>query len=235
MDEVMMIPVNELKQLENYYKGQITENALLNKAGRLAAEQQLIFNDKSIPPSDAVSMTKPLANEQTKLVKRVRSGTTAPKFYQGTEEPEGSTAAGPLENLLKQLIKKETPEIKKEPVTPKIKKEPVTPKIKKEPVTPKIKKEPVTPKIKKEPVTPKIKKERKKSISTRVPRRKSSKKGALRTVLEGVASEAVKSLERPKRKRRKKTEAEKLRPSEGWESWYPLGDLRRRLEYDDED
>ena len=208
MDEVMMIPVNELKQLENYYKGQITENALLNKAGRLAAEQQLIFNDKSIPPSDAVSMTKPLANEQTKLVKRVRSGTTAPKFYQGTEEPEGSTAAGPLENLLKQLIKKETPEIKKEPVTPK---------------------------IKKEPVTPKIKKERKKSISTRVPRRKSSKKGALRTVLEGVASEAVKSLERPKRKRRKKTEAEKLRPSEGWESWYPLGDLRRRLEYDDED
>jgi len=25
MDEVMMVPVNEFKQLENYYKGHITE------------------------------------------------------------------------------------------------------------------------------------------------------------------------------------------------------------------
>jgi len=33
MDEVMMVPVNEFKQLENYYKGQIKESALLNKAG----------------------------------------------------------------------------------------------------------------------------------------------------------------------------------------------------------
>ena len=226
MDEVMMVPVNELKQLENYYKGQITESALLNKAGRLAAEQQLIFNDKSIPPSVAVSMTKPLVNEQTKLVKRVRSGTTTPAIYRGTEEPEGPTAAGPLENLLKQLIKK------KEPGTPEIKEEPVTPKIKKEPVTPKIKKEPVTPKIKKEPVT--LKKERKKTISTRAPRPKSSKKGTLRKVFEGVASEVVKSLEKPKRKRRRKTEAEKLGPSQGWESWYPQGDLRGRLEYDED-
>ena len=218
MDEVMMVPVNELKQLENYYKGQITESALLNKAGRLAAEQQLIFNDKSIPPSVAVSMTKPLVNEQTKLVKRVRSGTTTPAIYRGTEEPEGSTAAGPLENLLKQLVKKE----------------PVTPEIKEEPVTSKIKKEPVTLKIKKEPVTLKIKKERKKPISTRAPRPKSSKKGTLRKVFEGVASEVVKSLEKPKRKRRRKTEAEKLGPSQGWESWYPQGDLRRRLEYDED-
>ena len=63
MDEVMMVPVNELKQLENYYKGQITENALLNKAGRLAAEQHLILKDTTIPPSIAVNMTKPLASE----------------------------------------------------------------------------------------------------------------------------------------------------------------------------
>lgn len=41
MDEVMMVPVNEFKQLENYYKGQITESAFLNKAGRLAGEQRI--------------------------------------------------------------------------------------------------------------------------------------------------------------------------------------------------
>ena len=104
MDEVMMVPVNEFKQLENYYKGQITESALLNKAGRLAAEQHLILKDKSIPDSIAVGMTKPMAVEQDRFVKRIRTGKRGPPVYQGTEEPEGM-ADGPTENLLKQIIK----------------------------------------------------------------------------------------------------------------------------------
>ena len=29
MDEVMMVPVQEFKRLQDYYKGQMTENALL--------------------------------------------------------------------------------------------------------------------------------------------------------------------------------------------------------------
>ena len=199
MDEVMMVPINELKQLENYYKEQITESAMLKKAGQLAVEQHLILKDRSILDSIAVKMTKPLAHKQNRLVKCVRTGTTTLTVYQGTEEPEGSTAAGPVENLLKQLIKGlDQPNRKKEPITPKIKKEP------------------------------------KKSIRKRVSMPKSSKKGALRTVLVGAAAEAIKSLERPKKKRKKKTEVEKLRLSEGWESWYPQGDLRRRLEYDDD-
>jgi len=36
MDEVMMVPVQEFNRLQDYYKGQITQSALLNKAGRLA-------------------------------------------------------------------------------------------------------------------------------------------------------------------------------------------------------
>ena len=144
----MMVPVNEFKQLENYYKGQITESALLNKAGRLAAEQHLILKDKSIPDGIAVRMTKPLAAEQDRLVKRIRTGKRGPPVYQGTEEPEGM-ADGPTENLLKQIIKgldrpaaapaaAPTPRIKPEPPsTKKIKMEPATPstsgvKIKKE-------------------------------------------------------------------------------------------------------
>jgi len=104
MDEVMMVPVNEFKQLENYYKGQITESALLNKAGRLAAEQHLILKDKSIPDSIAVRMTKPMAAEQDRLVKRIHTGKRGPPVYQGTEEPKGM-ADGPTEYLLKQIIK----------------------------------------------------------------------------------------------------------------------------------
>ena len=49
MNEVIMVPSEELNRLSNYYQGKITESALVNKAGRLAAEQQLILEDKSIP------------------------------------------------------------------------------------------------------------------------------------------------------------------------------------------
>ena len=38
-EEVMMVPTREFERLNDYYKGQISESALLNKAGRLAAEQ----------------------------------------------------------------------------------------------------------------------------------------------------------------------------------------------------
>jgi len=104
MNEVMMVPVQEFKRLQDYYKGQITENALLNKAGRLAAEEHLILNDKRIPDSMAVKMTKPIASEEGKLVKRLRTGQSGPISYQGTTEPEGMADA-PIETLLKQIIK----------------------------------------------------------------------------------------------------------------------------------
>ena len=75
----------------------------MNKAGRLAADH-LILKDKSILDSIAVRMTKPMAAEQDRLVKRIRTGKRGPPVYQGTKEPEG-TADGPTENLLKQIIK----------------------------------------------------------------------------------------------------------------------------------
>ena len=102
MNEVMMVPVQEFNQLQDYYKGKLTENALLNKAGRLAAEEHLILNDPNIPASMAVKMGKPIAREEGKLVKRLRTGTSGPIAYQGTEEPEGMADA-PFENLLKKF------------------------------------------------------------------------------------------------------------------------------------
>ena len=44
-----MVPTKQFDQLVQYYKGEITDNALLNKAGRLAAESHMILRDKSIP------------------------------------------------------------------------------------------------------------------------------------------------------------------------------------------
>lgn len=95
-----MVPVEEFNQLSNYYQGKITESALLDKAGRLAAEQQLILKDKNIPDSMAVQIVKPMALQQGRLVKRVRTGTAAPSQYMGVEEPEGMADA-PTERLLK--------------------------------------------------------------------------------------------------------------------------------------
>ena len=48
-EEVMMVPTREFERLTDYYKGQIPENALLNKAGRLAAEQHLICKTLRFP------------------------------------------------------------------------------------------------------------------------------------------------------------------------------------------
>ena len=104
MNEVMMVPVQEFNRLQDYYKGKISQNALLNKAGRLAAEEHLILNDKRIPDSMAIKMTKPIATEEGKLVKRIRTGKSGPISYQGTTEPEGMADA-PVESLLKQILK----------------------------------------------------------------------------------------------------------------------------------
>ena len=65
----------------------MTESALLNKAGRLAADQHLILRDKSIPDSMAGNIIKPMTTEQGRLIKRVRTGTAQPDRYEGVEEP----------------------------------------------------------------------------------------------------------------------------------------------------
>ena len=131
MNEVMMVPVDEFNRLSEYYQGQMTESALLNKAGRLAAEQHFILKTKNIPDSMAVRITKPMALEQGRLVKRVRTGTAAPTQYEGVEEPEGPVDA-PLERLLKQVIKAQKPEVievKETPEVKKVKKERRAPKL----------------------------------------------------------------------------------------------------------
>ena len=72
-NEVMMIPTQEFERLQDFYKGQITQSALLNKAGRLAAEKHLILKYRKIPDAMAVRMVKPLAREQVRLTKRIRT------------------------------------------------------------------------------------------------------------------------------------------------------------------
>ena len=125
-EEVMIVPTQEFERLQDYYKGQISQSALLNKAGRLAAEKHLILSNRKIPHATTVRMTKPLAREQARLTKRIRTGTRIPA---GAGMPSEDMMDSPLENLLKKIIEKEVPAAAAPgavtPATPVIKKEPV--------------------------------------------------------------------------------------------------------------
>ena len=57
----MIVPTRECGRLADYYKGQISESALLNKRG---TKQHLILKTTKIPDATAVKMVKPLAREQ---------------------------------------------------------------------------------------------------------------------------------------------------------------------------
>ena len=237
MDEVMMVPVQEFKRLQNYYKGQMTENALLDKAGRLAAEEHLILNDKRIPDSMAVKMSKPLSSEQGRLVKRIRTGKTGPLTFRGTEEPEGMVDA-PVERLLKEIIKKEYPApVVVQPGPSGIKREKRTPK----PGPSGIKKE---SKGTKPPIPPKP------STGKSGGWKKAALSGATKGLMKKIGVDpkfldrydtedededegGYSPTKKPKGKypKAKKTEAEKLQ--EGWEGWD--SPTKGSLSYDTDD
>ena len=70
----MMVPATDYNNLVNYYKGRLTESALLNKAGPLAAERQLTLENKQVPTSVALAVSRPKAREVQHLTKRLRTG-----------------------------------------------------------------------------------------------------------------------------------------------------------------
>ena len=99
----MMVPTKEFDQLVQYYKGEITDNALLNKAGRLAAESHVILRDKSIPDSIAIKKIKPLARQRGRLTKRIRQigplSSNSVDVSEEEDEEEGDLVKGPLETM----------------------------------------------------------------------------------------------------------------------------------------
>ena len=223
----MMVPTQEFERLQDYYKGQISQSALLNKAGRLEAEKHLILSNRKIPDATAVRMTKPLAREQARLTKRIRTGTRIPA---GAGMPSEAMVDSPLENLLKKIIEKEVPAAPgaaaATPATPVIKKEPVA-----GPSGLKIKKE---SKFLKPPIPPKP------FVSAKKPKstggiKKAALSGATKALLrqagfdekfigsdtddedEDEGGYSPKKKAKKKYPKAKKTTLQKLQ--EGWEEW----------------
>ena len=117
-EEVMMVPTKDFEHLVQYYKGEITDNALLNKTARLAAEMHVLLKDKSVPDSVAIARVKPLAKERARLTKRLRQfGTTVSSGGANEDEndEEGILTSGTLDSMLKRIIKNTSKKPKRGP------------------------------------------------------------------------------------------------------------------------
>ena len=212
-----MIPHKDLEQLIQYYKGELIENALLNKAATLAAKKHVLLANPQLPPALVNAQTKPMSQELTKLTKRIRQfpggvGVGAPGGPPGEEEEEaGDLVTGPVEQWLKRMIKG-SPSTPKPPITP------------------------TTKKGKGAATTSKIPIVKKRSPST--------SRGDIRSRLEAIR-ERRKTLEKKlaespwgKGKGKGKgpaREVARLKPLPGWEDWAQGKKLRRRLDYEDSD
>ena len=210
-----MIPHKDLEQLVQYYKGELTENALLNKAAKLAAQKHVLLANPQLPPAVVNAQTKPLSQELIKLTKRIRQfpggvGVGAPGAPPGEDEEEeaGDLVTGPVEQWLKRMIKGS-------PSTPK------------------------------PPITPATKKGKGAATSSKIVKKgsPSTSRGDLQSRLETIR-ERRKTLEKKiaespwgKGKGKGKgpaREVERLKPLPGWEDWAQGKKLRRRLDYDSE-
>jgi len=209
MDKLYMIPHKDLEQLIQYYKGELTENASLNKAATLAAKKHALLADPQLPPALVNAQTKPLSQELTKLTKRIRQfpggvGVGAPGGPPGEEaEEEGDLVTGPVEQWLKRMIKG-SPSTPKPPITP---------------ATPKGKTTSKIPIKKGSPST-----SRGDDISRRLEAIRERRK-----TLEKKLAESSWGKGKGKGPAR---EVERLKPLPGWEDWARGKKLRRRLDYD---
>ena len=212
-----MIPQKDLEQLIQYYKGELTENALLNKAATLAAQKHVLLANPQLPPALVNAQTKPLSQELIKLTKRIRQfpggvGVGAPggpPGEEGEEEEAGDLVTGPVEQWLKRMIKG-GPSAPKPTITP---------------------------------ATREGTREQRPSTS-RGDERPSTSRGDSRTRLQ-VIREQRKALEKKlaesgkgKGKGKGKgvsREVQRLKPLPGWEDWTKTKQpRRRRLQYDSE-
>ena len=83
MNEFLMIPKNELPQDVDYYKGELTGNAWLNEAAKLAAAKKRILQDNTIPPEETVRRIKPLGH---KILRANKKNYVKSQFQEGVLE-----------------------------------------------------------------------------------------------------------------------------------------------------
>ena len=190
-----MIPKKVVDQLMQYYKGELTDNAFLNKAARLAVNKHNLLSDTNKPASIINAKTKPISGELAKLSKQLRTfpfagvGGAAPTVEE-EENDESGMVTGPLQQWLKKIIKGS-------PHTPKTQMSVTIPK------------KGTLSTSKSTSATTRFGKKSNSSTTTTSTSRARQYKERL--------AELCQALEKGKQK--PKTEVERLKPLPGWEDW----------------
>ena len=97
-EEYLMMKPEEFQQLIQYYKGQITDSTLLNKAGRVAAKEHIIVNN----PKVLDAQTREMFQERRQLTKRLRDiPSILTADLADVESEESAMTEEIVENLLK--------------------------------------------------------------------------------------------------------------------------------------
>ena len=114
-EEYLIVQPAEFQRLVQYYKGQITDSTLLNKAGRVAAEEHIIVNNPKVPDAIANQQTRELLQERRRLTKRLRDFPSVPTAdLADVESEESAMTEGIVENLLKHMAKKQKKKLQDE-------------------------------------------------------------------------------------------------------------------------
>lgn len=122
MNEVLMIPPNEMGHLMNKYKERITSDPLLNNASKLSATRHKLLQSKRIPPGIKKARIKDLGSKIHHTIKRIKQG----PFSSSTIVPPDTTEeilnkeeqTKAFEQLLKTLLTNK-PQPKAKPITQK--------------------------------------------------------------------------------------------------------------------
>ena len=96
-----MIPQKDLEQLIQYYKGELSENALLNKAATLASKETSVVSRPPTPSCPGQCQNQTVESRITTLTKRIHqfpggAGVGAPGGPPGEGEDEGDLVTGPV-------------------------------------------------------------------------------------------------------------------------------------------
>ena len=107
--EYVMVPADEMTRLTDEYKGHLTENMLLTKAARLAAEKHMMLLDSSLPSGLKEALLKKGSRPLNRLIKKIPGEPPIAAPLPGGEEVDDKTDAiveGPTATLVRSLLKK---------------------------------------------------------------------------------------------------------------------------------
>ena len=216
---MIVLPKKELPEIVQWYKGELTSNALLNQAGHLAAKKKRLLADPSLDAAQAVQQTQPLSRTLHEATKHLRQlpGAEGPGVAVDEEEEDENLVSMALEKWMKRMVQSG---LKREPKMPRP--SPPTP-----PPPPTAT---TRPALKRPAATSSSTIPAKKTTTTKKPgpsAKKKKKKSFMRGMLEEGLLAGYKSVDPTPRAWRR------LDPAEGWEDWAQGQKLRRPLARND--